>query len=65
MIGAPVAGMRMLAKRVPTIIPPTAIAEALETSKIHSVAGKIGKDISLMTIRSFGILHFTISDVDL
>ncbi len=65
MIGPPGAGKTMLAKRLPTIIPPLALAEALETTKIHSVAGKIGKETSLMTIRPFRSPHHTISDVAL
>ena len=65
MIGPPGAGKTMLAKRLPTIIPPLALSEALETTKIHSVAGKIGKDTSLMTIRPFRSPHHTISDVAL
>jgi magnesium chelatase family protein len=65
MIGPPGAGKTMLAKRLPTIIPPLALTEALETTKIHSVAGKIGKDTSLMTIRPFRSPHHTISDIAL
>ena len=65
MIGPPGAGKTMLAKRLPTIIPPLALSEALETTKIHSVAGKIGKDTSLMTIRPFRSPHHTISDIAL
>jgi hypothetical protein len=63
MIGPPVAGKTMLAKRLPTEIPPLALAEALETTKIHSMAGKIGKETSLMTIRPFRSPQHTISDV--
>lgn len=55
----------MLAKRIPTILPPFTLKEALETTKIHSVAGKIDKDTSLMTIRPFRSPHHTISDVAL
>ncbi len=55
----------MLAKRIPTILPPFTLKEALETTKIHSVAGKIGKDTSLMTQRPFRSPHHTISDVAL
>lgn len=65
MIGAPGAGKTMLAKRLPTIIPPLTLREALETTKIHSVAGKIDKDTSLMTRRPFRSPHHTISDVAL
>jgi magnesium chelatase family protein len=55
----------MLAKRVPTILPPLTLREALETTKIHSVAGKIGTETSLMTVRPFRSPHHTISDVAL
>lgn len=65
MIGPPGSGKTMLAKRIPTILPPLSLAEALETTKIHSVAGKIGKNGSLMTCRPFRSPHHTISDVAL
>jgi magnesium chelatase family protein len=65
MIGPPGAGKTMLAKRLPSILPPLSLNEALETTKIHSVAGKIGKDASLMTTRPFRSPHHTISDVAL
>lgn len=65
MIGAPGAGKTMLAKRLPTIIPPLTLREALETTKIHSVAGKIDSNTSLMTRRPFRSPHHTISDVAL
>lgn len=65
MIGPPDAGKTMLAKRLPTIIPPLALREALETTKIHSVAGKIDRETSLMTRRPFRSPHHTISDVAL
>ncbi len=65
MIGPPGAGKTMLAKRFPSILPPLSLHEALETTKIHSVAGKMDKDISLMTIRPFRSPHHTISDVAL
>ncbi len=65
MIGPPGAGKTMLAKRLPTILPPLSLSEALETTKIHSVAGKTGKDASLMTTRPFRSPHHTISDVAL
>ncbi|MCS7005155.1 MAG: YifB family Mg chelatase-like AAA ATPase [Cytophagales bacterium] len=63
MIGPPGAGKTMLAKRLPTILPPLSLAEALETTKIHSVAGKLGKDASLIATRPFRAPHHTISDV--
>ncbi len=65
MIGPPGSGKTMLAKRIPTILPPLSLNEALETTKIHSVAGKIGRDASLMTCRPFRSPHHTISDVAL
>jgi magnesium chelatase family protein len=65
MIGAPGSGKTMLAKRVPTILPPFTLHEALETTKIHSVAGQIGGNTSLMTQRPFRSPHHTISDVAL
>jgi magnesium chelatase family protein len=51
----------MLAKRIPSILPPLTLSEALETTKIHSVAGKLGLDSSLMTIRPYRNPHHTIS----
>lgn len=65
MIGPPGAGKTMLAKRLPTILPPLSLSEALETTKIHSVAGKLGRETSLMTVRPFRSPHHTISDVAL
>lgn len=65
MIGPPGAGKTMLAKRLPTIIPPLTLEEALETTKIHSVAGKIDDHTALMTRRPFRSPHHTISDVAL
>lgn len=65
MIGPPGAGKTMLAKRLPTILPPLTLSEALETTKIHSVAGKLGRDATLMTTRPFRSPHHTISDVAL
>ena len=62
MIGPPGAGKTMLARRLPTIIPPLTLSEALETTKIHSVAGKIDRDTSLMTCRPYRAPHHTISD---
>ncbi|MCK4661846.1 MAG: YifB family Mg chelatase-like AAA ATPase [Bacteroidales bacterium] len=65
MIGPPGAGKTMLAKRMPSILPPLTLEEALETTKIHSVAGKINKETSLMSHRPFRSPHHTISDVAL
>ncbi len=65
MIGPPGAGKTMLAKRIPTILPPFTLKEALETTKIHSVAGKIEQHSSLMTLRPFRSPHHTISDIAL
>ncbi|HSV87812.1 MAG TPA: YifB family Mg chelatase-like AAA ATPase [Bacteroidales bacterium] len=65
MIGPPGAGKTMLAKRLPGILPPPTLKEALETTKIHSVAGRLGKDASLMPVRPFRSPHHTISDVAL
>lgn len=65
MIGPPGAGKTMLAKRLPSILPPLGLQEALETTKIHSVAGKLGDDASLITQRPFRSPHHTISDVAL
>jgi magnesium chelatase family protein len=65
MIGPPGAGKTMLAKRLPGILPPPSLHEALETTKIHSVAGKLGKNSSLIPVRPFRSPHHTISDVAL
>ena len=65
MIGPPGGGKTMLAKRIPTIIPPLTLREALETTKIHSVAGKVDRGTSLMTKRPFRSPHHTISNVAL
>jgi magnesium chelatase family protein len=65
MIGPPGAGKTMLAKRLPSILPPLTLNEALETTKVHSVAGKLGKDAALMTTRPFRSPHHTISDIAL
>lgn len=65
LIGPPGAGKTMLAKRLPTILPPLSLHEALETTKIHSVAGRMGKQTSLVSTRPFRSPHHTISDVAL
>ncbi len=65
MIGPPGAGKSMMAKRLPSILPPLSLAEALETTKIHSVAGKLGRGSMLMTRRPFRTPHHTISPVAL
>ncbi len=65
LIGPPGAGKTMLAKRLPSILPPLSLHEALETTKIHSVAGKLAATDSLMTVRPFRSPHHTISDVAL
>jgi magnesium chelatase family protein len=65
LIGPPGAGKTMLAKRLPTILPPMTLHEALETTKIHSVAGKLGDNSSLVAHRPFRAPHHTISDVAL
>jgi len=65
MIGPPGAGKTMLAKRLPSILPPLSLYEALETTKIHSVAGKLGKDARLIATRPYRSPHHTISDVAL
>jgi magnesium chelatase family protein len=65
LIGPPGAGKTMLAKRLPTILPPLTLQESLETTKIHSVAGRMGKNASLITTRPFRSPHHTISDVAL
>ena len=65
LIGPPGAGKTMLAKRLPTVLPPLNLFEALETTKIHSVAGKMRKENSLVSIRPFRSPHHTISDVAL
>ncbi|MGP1501774.1 MAG: YifB family Mg chelatase-like AAA ATPase [Bergeyella cardium] len=65
LIGPPGSGKTMLAKRIPSILPPLSLEEALETTKIHSVAGKMGTETSLMTTRPYRSPHHTISDVAL
>ncbi|MDR0798264.1 MAG: YifB family Mg chelatase-like AAA ATPase [Dysgonamonadaceae bacterium] len=63
LIGSPGAGKSMLAKRIPSILPPLTLRESLETTKIHSVAGKINHNGSLIAIRPFRSPHHTISTV--
>ncbi len=65
MVGAPGAGKSMMAKRLPTILPPLTLREALDTTKIHSVAGKTTGSYSLISQRPFRSPHHTISDVAL
>lgn len=65
MIGPPGAGKTMLAKRLPSILPPLTLHEALETTKIHSVAGKLGPSGKLISKRPFRSPHHTISDAAL
>lgn len=65
LIGPPGAGKTMLAKRLPTILPPLNIDEALETTKIHSVAGKLRREDALLSSRPFRSPHHTTSDVAL
>jgi len=63
LIGPPGAGKTMLAKRLPSILPPLNLQEALETTKIHSVAGKMLRNHSIVSVRPFRSPHHTISDV--
>jgi magnesium chelatase family protein len=65
LIGPPGAGKTMLARRLPTILPPLTLPEALETTKIHSVAGKLPEGATLVAARPFRSPHHTISDVAL
>ncbi len=65
LVGPPGAGKTMLAKRLPSILPPLTLQEALETTKIHSVAGKLPENATLVSRRPFRSPHHTISDVAL
>lgn len=65
MIGPPGSGKSMLAKRLPSILPPLSLAESLETTQIHSIAGKLDRDTSLISQRPFRAPHHTISQVAL
>lgn len=65
MIGPPGSGKSMMAKRLPSILPPLSLAESLETTQVHSVAGKLGKNMSLISQRPFRSPHHTISQVAL
>ena len=63
MVGPPGSGKSMMAKRLPSILPPLSLSESLETTKIHSVAGKLSKNDSLIAIRPFRSPHHTISQI--
>lgn len=65
LVGPPGSGKTMLAKRLPTILPPLTLSEAIETTKIHSVAGLVGANSGLITTRPFRSPHHTVSDVAL
>ena len=65
LVGSPGSGKSMMAKRLPSILPPLTLQEALETTKIHSVAGKLPMGTTLMTVRPFRSPHHTISSVAL
>ena len=65
LVGPPGAGKSMMAKRLPTVMPPMTLEEALETTKIHSVAGNTGNNSALVSQRPFRSPHHTISDVAL
>lgn len=65
MIGPPGSGKSMMAKRLPSILPPLSLAESLETTQIHSIAGKLNKETSLISQRPFRAPHHTISQVAL
>ena len=61
MVGPPGSGKSMMAKRLPSILPPLTLSESLETTQIHSIAGKLGKNVSLISQRPFRSPHHTIS----
>lgn len=65
LVGPPGSGKTMLAKRIPSILPPLTLEEALETTKIHSVAGKLSENSGLLTVRPYCSPHHTVSDVGL
>ncbi|MBQ9362433.1 MAG: YifB family Mg chelatase-like AAA ATPase [Bacteroidaceae bacterium] len=65
LIGSPGCGKSMMAKRLPSILPPLSLHESLETTQIHSIAGKLHRDVSLISQRPFRAPHHTISDVGL
>lgn len=65
LVGSPGCGKSMMAKRLPSILPPLTLRESLETTQIHSIAGKLSKDTSLISQRPFRAPHHTVSDVAL
>ena len=65
MIGPPGSGKSMMAKRLPSILPPLSLAESLETTQVHSIAGKLSRDVSLISQRPFRSPHHTVSQVAL
>lgn len=65
LVGSPGCGKSMMAKRLPSILPPLTLSESLETTQIHSIAGKLKKDTSLISQRPFRAPHHTVSDVAL
>ncbi len=65
LVGSPGCGKSMMAKRLPSILPPLSLRESLETTQIHSIAGKLHRDVSLISQRPFRSPHHTISDVGL
>ena len=65
LVGSPGCGKSMMAKRLPSILPPLSLSESLETTQIHSIAGKLKEDTSLISQRPFRAPHHTISDVAL